>query len=132
MSSSICPECGQSCHPVKEVTLRHHLLFPLSKEPLQERYHYCSNSTCHVAYFSTATVFHVDCLQSQHQIEANTICFCFGITQAVFEEYIDNDRSEAFFSDLDNLAYGSECHCKVKNPAGRGCLKVFKRLANVQ
>lgn len=130
MSNTKCPKCGiVGNHRVREVTLRHHLRFPLSQKEFSESYYYCGNSDCDIAYYSDSESFEIDCLQSQKQIQDNTICFCFGITQGVFNDYLENDKRTQFFEELDNLAYGSECHCKVKNPAGRGCLRVFKKLS---
>lgn len=128
MSNPECPKCAEHSSRVKEVTLRHHLRFPLSQQDFSDSYYYCANSDCDVAYYSDSHVFTLDCLQSQKQIEDMTVCFCFGITQSMFYEYLKNDQKAQFFEELDNLAYGSECHCKVKNPAGRGCLRVFKKL----
>lgn len=129
MSNPECPNCTQAGNRVREVTLRHHLRFPLSQKEFIESYYYCANSHCDIAYYSGIDVFQIDDLQTQKQIQEKTICFCFGITQSVLNEYLQNDQKAQFFEELDNLAYSSECHCKVKNPAGRGCLRVFKELA---
>lgn len=129
MKKASCPQCGNISNSVREVTLRHHLCFPFSKDSLNESYYYCTNNDCSTAYFSENHLYKTNQLQTYNQIMNRTVCYCFGITQANFETYQKQNRLDHFFEELDALAHGSECHCKIKNPAGRGCLKVFKGLA---
>lgn len=108
--------------------MRHHLLFPRSNEHLEDSFFYCRNAQCKTAYFSANIHYSVEQLQSQQQIKDGMICFCFGISEAVFYSYQKAGNIKLFFQQLDHLAYQSECHCKIKNPAGTGCLKIFKAL----
>ena len=129
-NSSSCPQCGVLSHRVHTVTMRHHLRFPHSGDKLDGIYFYCRDRECETAYFSgKKEQYPVAAMQSQPQITEGVICFCFGISEAKFNAYAQRGRSDDFFEKLDELAYDSECHCKIKNPAGRGCLKVFKALS---
>ena len=121
-----CPNCKNHCHNVSDTTMRHHLRFPSSMEKLSDTHHYCNNHDCDLAYFSPTCHYSVAQLQTSTQIQQRTICFCFGITEDTFRKYQQQNNENKFFEDLDQLAYSSECFCRVKNPAGRGCLKIFK------
>ncbi len=98
-------------------------------EDLSEAHYYCKNHDCDIAYFSHITQYSVTQLQSSGQIQQQTICFCFGITESMFKEYQRQYIEDTFFKELDHLAYSSECFCRVKNPAGRGCLKIFRSMS---
>ncbi|MEY8204537.1 MAG: hypothetical protein RPR40_05605 [Bermanella sp.] len=124
-----CPACDRLGNTVKAATMRHHLCFPFSMEALSETYYYCAQRHCGVAYFSLQSTFLTEQLQSQSQIKTNTVCFCFGITEYNFKDYDDKGEAALFFAQLDQLAATGECNCRLKNPAGRGCLKTFKSMA---
>ena len=124
-----CPICGHMCNTVKEITMRHHLSFPLSKERYVGKHYFCRNPSCEIAYFSNTQRYLVSQLQSSHQIRQHTVCYCFGITESMFDEYTQSQGNSAFFEELDRLAYSSKCFCRVKNPSGRGCLKIFRSMS---
>ncbi|NRB39433.1 MAG: hypothetical protein HRU20_13350 [Pseudomonadales bacterium] len=126
--SRACPRCGAAANRVNTVTMRHHLQYPFSADSLDKEFFYCRDSLCESGYFSTKQAYPISELQSQAQIRGGMICFCFGITASDFQVYQESDQAEVFFKQLDHLAYNCECHCKIKNPAGRGCLKVFKSM----
>lgn len=125
-----CPHCHQSANKVREVTMRHHLLFPFSINELDKEFFYCRNNLCETGYFSVDEIYSINKFQAQEQIREGMICFCFGITESTFQRFQESDNTALFFEQLDHLAYNSECHCKIKNPAGLGCLKVFKSLCH--
>ncbi|CAA0113885.1 Uncharacterised protein [BD1-7 clade bacterium] len=126
----LCPSCHCEGQTVREVTIRHHVKFPLNQQRFSDTpYFYCLNDTCNTSYFSVDRVFQIGDLQSEEQIKNKTVCYCFGITEEAFHAYIARDQQAAFFDDLDALAYSTQCFCKAKNPAGRGCLKTFTQMA---
>ncbi|CAA0084304.1 Uncharacterised protein [BD1-7 clade bacterium] len=126
----LCPSCNYKGQKVREVTIRHHVKFPLNQQDFSDTpYFYCLNDTCNTSYFSVDRAFQIDDLQSAQQIKNKTVCYCFGITKEAFNAYIARDQQTEFFDDLDALAYSTQCFCKAKNPAGRGCLKTFKQMA---
>lgn len=121
-----CTECHTQGERVKTVTLRNQLKFPHNIKPLTDDYYYCTNPNCTTAYFSNAESYRVSDLQTEAQIRNKTVCFCFGITEQAFLDYVDSHGAQQFYDALDDLAYNTKCHCKFKNPAGKGCLRKFK------
>ena len=132
MSRSLrpCPTCGVDALPVKRLTLQHHLRFPLALQLPDTAYWYCAEQACEQAYFSMAVSFSRQALQSAAAIEAGMRCFCFGITEDIFYAAMQRDQAE-FFAQLDSMAAESTCHCSIKNPSGRGCLRSFRRSAKL-
>lgn len=129
-SPNICPICQGGGQRVQALTIKHHLKFPLNQDVFSDTdYFYCTNRQCSISYFSKHKTYQISDMQSFSQIQKQIICYCFGITETVFNEYIEQDKAEDFFETLDNLAYSTRCYCKAKNPSGKGCLRVFKSLA---
>lgn len=129
-TSASCPRCYQTCRIVRKTTMQHHLRFPLSKARFDDAHYYCRHFSCEIAYFSDTTHYLTSQLQTSSQLQQKMVCFCFGISASAFQEYIVRHGKRAFFDELDTLAHTSECLCRVKNPSGQGCLKVFKSMAD--
>ncbi|MBL4706469.1 MAG: hypothetical protein JKY54_18215 [Flavobacteriales bacterium] len=128
MNTAQCPYCYSDGRKVKATTMRHHLKYPYSGDKLLERFHYCTEHDCAVAYFGPSKIYLVSKLQTHNQIKQNTVCYCFGITESQFLEFKSEGVESLFFDQLDYLAEVGNCKCILKNPAGTGCLKTFKSL----
>ncbi|WP_319508691.1 (2Fe-2S)-binding protein [uncultured Methanolobus sp.] len=126
----LCPVCKKAGMPVKNVTVRH-----IVKKEQMERvgkgdYHLCMDPECDVAYYDeNGTIFDKDNIRVplwfKKDVNPKYACYCSRITEndvikAVMEQGMQDIGTIREFYDK-----GAKCQCKVRNPTGNCCSKVF-------
>ncbi|MDH5544552.1 MAG: hypothetical protein OEZ43_03100 [Gammaproteobacteria bacterium] len=125
-----CPGCGQQGARVKDVTLRHQLVYPLSRDiDEQHVYFFCATESCNVVYYEAdGKQYHQNQVrtpvgQKSHSPDA-LVCYCFGISRAQIQKDRDDGVSNARdFVQLQTKA--KLCACVERNPSGKCCLSDF-------
>jgi len=119
-----CPRNGQNYAAVAVRTIRHHIKAPWNWEPTAERYYFCEDAHCAVAYFgSDGSVIEKSQLRTaigvQSGVDDDLLCYCFGVSRAEF------GRNPATRDFILAQTRAGQCACESSNPSGRCCLKDF-------
>ena len=128
-----CPGCGQPAAEVKANTLLFQLRHPHNQQLQSEHYFFCSNADCDIVYFADNESYNLKhCRtaigQKSHHAD-RMLCYCFDISESDFLAEIaqhGKSHSQAFIS---RQTKNKTCHCEIRNPSGKCCLKDFKALA---
>ncbi len=123
LRSAPCPQCGQRAMPVAAITLLHHVRQPWNF-PISEGWRVCENPQCPWVYFKDERHIGIDTvrdLPARKNTATNApVCFCFGITR-------DQATDPAIRRFVTERTREGRCDCKIRNPAGRCCLKDFPK-----
>ena len=119
-----CPRNGQVGAAVSLTTIRHHIQAPWNWVPASERYYFCEDARCGVAYFgSDGSVIEKAQLRTPNGAQTDQgddlLCYCFGVSRA---EYGRNPATRDF---IVAQTKAGACACESRNPSGRCCLKDF-------
>jgi len=120
----VCPGCLNKGHKISQDTLLHHVAYPWRIKDPSEKYWFCPNFDCHVAYYdSEKNQFTKDQLRTKIGIKEadkdTLICYCFGVSQ---NDALQNPEIKKFVAEQTKLA---KCACTTRNPSGKCCLKDF-------
>jgi hypothetical protein len=107
-------------------TIAHHIKEPWAWVPSAERYYFCDDPDCDVAYFGDDNSV---VLKSQlrtrigvkERTERDLLCYCFGVSRADFER---DPAAREFVMAQTRIG---ACSCETSNPSGRCCLKDFPK-----
>lgn len=126
-----CPVNGRVYAEVSTRTIAHHVKQSWAWAASTERYYFCDDPECDVAYFGED-----DSLISKSQLRTrigvkehagdDLLCYCFGVSKADFER----DPNSRNFVMAQTKA--GQCSCATSNPSGRCCLKDFPKAAVAQ
>lgn len=121
-----CPVNGQEYSEVSVRTIAHHIKESWGWVPTAERYYFCDDAECDVAYFGgDDSVILKSQLRTRigvkEQADDALLCYCFGISKADFER---NPATKDFVMAQTKTGL---CSCDTSNPSGRCCLKDFPK-----
>ncbi len=107
-------------------TIAHHIKESWGWVPTAERYYFCDDAECDVAYFGgDDSVILKSQLRTRigvkEQADDALLCYCFGISKADFER---NPATKDFVMAQTKTGL---CSCDTSNPSGRCCLKDFPK-----
>jgi hypothetical protein len=121
-----CPVNGREYAEVSRRTIVHHINESWGWVATAERYYFCDDSECDVAYFGDD-----DSLILKSQLRTrigvkeeggdDLLCYCFGVSKAEFE------RKPAIKNFVVAQTKAGLCSCNTRNPSGRCCLKDFPK-----
>jgi hypothetical protein len=128
-----CPLCGARGRLVPRRTVEA-LLRPERRGSMTgARYFFVEGPGCEVVYYAgdgshwfakEDLVVRVGSKETEPPIP---VCYCFEKTEAmVIEDVLAHGRS-AIFDEIMAHVRAGECHCDVKNPSGRCCLRAVTR-----
>lgn len=125
-SSARCPCHGRACREVPYRTLLHHLKTPWHLKMVSQRYYFCDEAMCPVIYFGEdGQCFEQDALRERvgHKQRAgeDMLCYCFDI------RYADARENLSLKGYVLEQTRANLCHCDIRNPSGRCCLKDFPK-----
>ncbi len=121
-----CPVNGREYAEVSVRTIRHHIKASWDWVPTAERYFFCDDAECDVAYFGADdSVILKSHLRTRIGIKEhagdNLLCYCFGVSKAAFSQQ-PSTRNFIVAQTKAGL-----CSCETSNPSGRCCLKDFPK-----
>lgn len=121
-----CPANGLEYPEVPARTILHQLRNPWQWQGKADRYFFCADPACEVAYFGDdASVILKSQLRSAAAVretsDAALFCYCFGVSKA---DALRDPRIRDFVVRQTKLGL---CSCDTSNPSGRCCLKDFPR-----
>lgn len=121
-----CPINGLEYFEVSLRTIAHHIKEPWAWTSSAERYYFCDDPDCDVAYFGDDnSVVLKSQLRTRIGVKERTDndlqCYCFGVSRADFER--DTATREFVIAQTKMGA----CSCEISNPSGRCCLKDFPK-----
>ena len=122
----LCPVNGRDYAEVSVTTIRHHVKASWDWVPTAERYYFCDDAQCDVAYFgSDGSLILTSQLRTRIGVKTHDaddlLCYCFGVSRAEFSR---NPSSRNF---IVTQTRANLCACDTRNPSGRCCLKDFPK-----
>ncbi|MCJ7796074.1 MAG: hypothetical protein MUQ56_04810 [Thermoleophilia bacterium] len=130
---AVCPACGGTARPVKLKTVKHLLLYPLSRAVSSDGFFFCANPDCDVYYYRSRDarpsvsgetepeVYRAADVKEHARPFARgadrLVCYCFGHTAG---SIADDARSghNAIPAAIAAEVRAGMCACEVLNPAG--------------
>lgn len=105
-------------------TIVHHLTEAWIWQPTANRYFFCDDPACDIAYFGDdgSTILKSQ-LRTRIGLKDTTddalLCYCFGVSKRDFQS--DPDTRDFVVAQTK----AGQCSCDTRNPSGRCCLKDF-------
>ena len=124
-STAVCPVNGKPYREVGRQTILHHIRKPWNKIFPMQKYYFCTDTDCNVVYFAedNSRVLRNELRESVGQKfrhPKRTICYCFDIKLSDIQQ--DPQQRKQFVVEQTQQ---SQCHCQIRNPSGKCCLKDF-------
>lgn len=121
-----CPVNGREYAEVSTRTIAHHIKEPWAWVASTERYYFCDDPECDVAYFGDDdSVIHKSQLRTRIGVKEHgaddLLCYCFGVSKADF------GRNPGIKTFVMAQTKAGLCSCDISNPSGRCCLRAFPK-----
>lgn len=121
-----CPVNGPENAEVSVRTISHHIKAPWDWVPTVERYFFCDDAKCDVAYFGADDSVILKsqlrtCIGVKEHAGDDLLCYRFGVSKAAFSQQ-PSTRNFIMAKTKAGL-----CSCDTSNPSGRCCLKDFSK-----
>jgi len=125
-----CPSCQKPALSVNHQTILHHLKYPENQHIPEDKFAFCSQQQCDIAYFSATTSFAKAQLKVFQESTNPQLCYCFDIATANYQAALQSNPEHAknIKSFVITQTQKKLCACSIKNPSGRCCLLEFKHL----
>jgi hypothetical protein len=121
-----CPLSGGEGAEVPVRTIVHHVKLAWAWAPSADRYFFCDDPACEVAYFGAdGSTILKSALRTRIGVKERSgdapLCYCFGVSKGDF------DRNPAVRDFVVAQTRAGRCSCATSNPSGRCCLKDFPK-----